>query len=161
MPNLWEVKKKRVIIKMAVIFYNMSKLASGIPNIILSNFILTTTQWKNFCYFPILKMRKSSLREIKGVNCKGNQSWIFIGRTDAEAEAPVFWPPDAKNWLIGKDPNAGKDWRLEEKGMTENVTVGWPHQLNGQEFEQTPRDSEGQGSILCCSSWRCKESDTT
>ena len=82
-------------------------------------------------------------KEFKPVKPKGNQSWIFIGRTDAEAEAPVFWPPDAKNWLIGKDPNAGKDWRLEEKGMTENVTVGWPHQLNGHEFEQPPGVGDG------------------
>ena len=74
--------------------------------------------------------------EIKSVSPKGNQSWIFIGRTDAEAEAPVLWPPDAKSWLIRKDLAAGKDWRQEEKGMTEDEMVGWHHQLNGPEFEQ-------------------------
>ena len=73
--------------------------------------------------------------EIKPVNCKGNQSWIFIGRTDAEAETPTLWPPDAKNWLLGKDPDAGKDWKQEEKGMTEDEMVGCYHPLNGHEFE--------------------------
>ena len=74
-------------------------------------------------------------KEIKPVNPKGNQSWIFIGRTDAEVEAPIIWPPDVKSWLIGKDPDAGKDWRQEEKGMTEDETVGWHHRLYGDEFE--------------------------
>ena len=74
-------------------------------------------------------------KEIKPVNPKGNQSWLFTGRTDAEAETPILWPPDAKNWLIGKDPDAGKDWRQEEKGMTEDEMVGRHHQLDGQEFE--------------------------
>ena len=100
-------------------------------------------------------------KEIKPVNPKGNQPWIFIGRTDAEAEAPVLWPPDAKSWLIGKDPEAGKDWRQEEKGTTENEMVGWHHRLNGQEFEQTPGDSEGQGSLVCCSSPSHKNLDMT
>ena len=76
---------------------------------------------------------------IKLVNPKGNQSWIFIGRTGAETEAPIFWPPDANNWLTGKDPDAGKDWRQEEKGMTEDEMVGWHHYINGHEFEQAPR----------------------
>ena len=76
------------------------------------------------------------LQEIKAVYPKGNQSWIFIGRTVVEAEAPIFWPPDAKNWLIGKDPDAGKDWKQEEKGTAEDETVGWRHLLNGHEFEQ-------------------------
>ena len=74
-------------------------------------------------------------KEIKPVSPKGNQSWIFIGRTDAEAETPIFWPPDVKNWLIGKDPDAGKDWRQEEKGTTEDEIVGWHHWLHGHEFE--------------------------
>ena len=74
-------------------------------------------------------------KEIKSVNPKGNQPIIFIGRTDVEAEAPILWPPDVKNWLIGKDPDAGKDWRQEEKGMTEHEMVGWHHWLNGHEFE--------------------------
>ena len=99
--------------------------------------------------------------KIKLVNSKGNQSWIFFERTDAEAETPILWPPDAKNWLIGKDLEAGKDWRQEEKGMTENEMVGWNHQLNGHEFEQAPGDGEGQGSLGCCSPWGAKESDMT
>ena len=82
---------------------------------------------------------------------KGNQSWIFIGRTDAEAEAPILWPPDAKSQLIGKDPDARKDWKQEEKGMTEDEMVRW--QLNGQEFEQAPGDGEEQGSLACYSPW--------
>ena len=92
---------------------------------------------------------------------KGNQSWIFIGRTDVEAEAPILWPPDAKNWLIGKYPNAGKNWRREEKGTTEDEMVGWHHQLDGHEFEETPRVGDGQGGLACCSPWGHKESDTT
>ena len=83
-------------------------------------------------------------KEIKPVNLKGNQPWIFIGRTEAEAEAPILWPPDAKSQLIGKDPDAGKDWGQEKKGMIEDEMVGWHHQLNGPEFEQTPGDGEGQ-----------------
>ena len=98
-------------------------------------------------------------KEIQPVHPKGNQSWIFIGKTDAEAETPILWPPDAKNWLIGKDPDAGKDWRQEEKGTTEDETVGWHHQLDGH--EQALGDGEGQGSLACCSPWSCKESDTT
>ena len=82
-------------------------------------------------------------KKIQSVNPKGNQSWIFIGRTDAEAEAPIIWPTDRKNWFIGKDPDAGKDWRQEEKGVTEDEMVGWYHQLNGHEFQQAPGDSEG------------------
>ena len=98
-------------------------------------------------------------KEIKLVHSKGNQPWIVIGRT--EAEAPVLWPPDAKNWLIGKDPDAGKDWGQAEKGMTEDDMIGWYHWLNRHEFEQTPGDSEGQGSLVCYSSWGYKESDMT
>ena len=90
---------------------------------------------------------------------KGNQTWIFIGRTDAEAETPILWPPDVKNWLIGKDPDAGKDWRQEEKGITEDEMVGWHHQLNGHEFEQALGVGDGQGSLACCSPWGRKESD--
>ena len=103
-------------------------------------------------------------KEIIPVNPKGNQPWIFIGRTDVEDEMPILWPPDAKSfnlfWLIGKDPDAGKDWR-KEKGVTEDKLVGWHHQLNGHEFEQTLGDDEGQGSLACCSPWCRKESDTT
>ena len=90
-------------------------------------------------------------KEIKPVNPKGNQPWIFIGRTDAESEAPILWPPDAKSWLIVKDPDAGQDWRQEEKGATEDEMVGWHHWINGHESEQAPGDGEGQGSLACCS----------
>ena len=94
---------------------------------------------KNWCFQTVVleKTLESLLdcKEIKPVNPKGNQPWIFIGRTDAEAEAPILWPPYAKNWPIGKDPNAGKDWRQEEKGMTEYETVGWHHWLDGHEFK--------------------------
>ena len=86
-------------------------------------------------------------KEIKWVNLKGNQPWIFIGRTDVEA--PIIWPRDAKSWIIRKDPDAGKDWRQEEKGTAKDETVGWYHRLNGHEFEQTPGDGDGQGSLLC------------
>ena len=95
------------------------------------------------------------------LNPKGNQSWIFIGKTDTEAETPVFWPPDAKSWLVGKDPDAGKDWGQEEKRVTEDEMVEWHHQLNGHECEQTLGDSEGHGRLACCSPWGCKESNTT
>ena len=86
-------------------------------------------------------------KEIKPVNPKGNQSWIFTGGTDAEAEALIFWPPDAKSWLTGKDPDAGEECRMEEKGMTEDEMLGWHHQLNGHKFEQAPGEDEGQGSL--------------
>ena len=92
-------------------------------------------------------------------NPKGNQPWIVTGRTDAEA--PILWPPDAKSRLIGKDPKAGKDWGQEKKGMTEDKMVGWHHWLNGHEFEQTPGDGEGRGSLAWYSSWGRKESDMT
>ena len=100
-------------------------------------------------------------KEIQPVLPKGNQSWIFIGRTDAEAEAPILWLPDAKNWLIGKDPDAGKDWRQEEKGTTEDEMVGWHHWLDGHEFEQALGVGGGQGSVACSSLWGCRESDMT
>ena len=100
-------------------------------------------------------------KEIKLVNPKGNQPWMFIGRTDAEAEAPKLWLLDVKSWLIGKDPNAGKGWGQEEKIATENEMVGWHYWFNGHEFEQTQGGSEGQRSLVCCSLWIHKESDTT
>ena len=89
-------------------------------------------------------------KEVQPVNPKGKQSWVFFGRTDAEAETPVLWPPDMKNWLIGKDPAAGKDWRQEEKGMTEDEMVGWHHRVNGHGFEQAPGVGDRQGSLVCC-----------
>ena len=99
--------------------------------------------------------------KIKPVNCKENQSWIFIGRTDAEAEAAILRQPDAKNWLIGKDPDSGKDWRQKEKGTTEDDMAWWHHGFDGHEFAQVPGDGEGQGSLVCCSPWGHKESDMT
>ena len=98
-------------------------------------------------------------KEIQPVHPKENWSWIFIGRTDAEAEAPILWPLDVNNLLIEKDPDAGKDWRQEEKGMTEDEMVRWHHQLDGHELEQAPIDGEGQGILACCSPWGHKESD--
>ena len=100
-------------------------------------------------------------KKIKPIYPKGNHPWIFIGRTDAKAEAPILWPPDVKNWLIGKDPDAGKDWMQEEKGTTEVEMVGWHHWLNGHEFEQALGVGNGWGSLVCCNPWGCKESDMT
>ena len=99
-------------------------------------------------------------KDIKPVNPKGNQSWIFIGRTDGEAEAPILGPPDVKSWLTGEDPDAGKDWG-QEKRVIEGEMVGQHHQLNGHEFEQTQGDSEGQGNLVCRSPWGHKELDAT
>ena len=119
---------------------------------------------KNLCFWTVVleKTLESPLesKEIKPVNPKGNQSWILIGRTDAEAETPILWPPDAKNWLVWKDCDAGKDWRWE-KGMTEDEVVGWHHRLNGHEFDQALGVGDGQGSLGCCSPWGCKVSDMT
>ena len=100
-------------------------------------------------------------KEIQPVYPKGDQSWVFIGRTDAEAETPIFLPPDVKNWLIWKDPSAGKDWGQEGKGMTKNGMVGWHHRLNGHGFGWTPGVSNGQGGLACCGSCGRKELDTT
>ena len=119
---------------------------------------------KNWCFWIVLeKTLENPLdsKEIKPGNPKGNQSWIFIVRPDAEAEAPTLWPPDAKNLLAGKNPNTGEDWRQEEQGMTEDDMVGWHHWLDGHEFEQALGVGDGQGSLACCSPWGCKESGTT
>ena len=118
---------------------------------------------KNWRFWNVVleKMLESPLdrKEIKPMHTKGNQSWIFIGKTDAEGETPVLWPPDVKKWLTGKDLDAGTDWR--QKGMTEDELVGWHHQLNGHEFEQALGVACGQGSLACCSPWGLKESDMT
>ena len=120
---------------------------------------------KNWCFWTmVLEKSLESLldsKEIKPVNPKGSQSWIFIGRSDAEAETPILWPPDVKNLLTGKDPDAGKDWRQEEKVTIEDEMVGWHHWLNGHEFEFAPGVGDGQGSLVCCSPWGRKESDMT
>ena len=120
--------------------------------------LVHTESWelKNWCFWTVVleKTLESPLdcKEIKPVNPRGNLPWIFLGRTDAEAEAPIFWPPDGKNWLIAKVPNAGKHQRHEEKGRTEDEMVGWHQWLNGHEFEQTLGVGDGQGSLACCSS---------
>ena len=118
---------------------------------------------KNWCFQTVVmeKTLESPLdcKEIKPVNPEGNQPWIFIWRTDAEV--PILWPPDAKSWLIGKDSDAQKDWGQEEKGTTEDEMVGWNHWLNGHEFEQTLRHGDEQGSLVSCSPWGHRESDTT
>ena len=116
---------------------------------------------KNWCFPTVVleKILESPLdcKEIQPVHPKGNQSWIFLGRTDPEAETPILQPPDGKKWLIiGKDPDAGKDWRQEEKGTTEDEMVGWYYRLNGHELEQIPGDGEGQGSLACRSPWGCR-----
>ena len=120
---------------------------------------------KNWCFWTVILENTLEspwgCKEIKSANPKGNQSWIFIGGTDAEAEVPILWPPDVKSQLIGKDPDAGKDWRQEEKRMTEDKMVGWHHQLNGHEFGQAIADGEGQGNLACCSPWGLEESVTT
>ena len=100
-------------------------------------------------------------KKIKPANPKGNKSWILNGRTEVEAETPILWPPDAKNLLIWKNPDAGKDWRQEEKGTTDDEMVGWHHRLNGHEFKQAQGFSDGQGGLACCIPWGCKESDMT
>ena len=120
---------------------------------------------KNWCFWTVVleKTLESPLdhKEIQPVHPKGDQSWVFIGRTDVEAETPILWPPDVKVWLIGKDPDAEKDWRKEEKGMTEDEMVGWHHRLNGHEFGYTPGVGDGQGGLVCCCSCGRKESDVT
>ena len=112
---------------------------------------------KKYCFWTVVleKTLESPLdsKDIQPINPKGNESWIFIGRTDAEVETPILWPPDVKNWLIGKDLDAGKDWRWEEKETTEVEMVVWYHRLNGHEFEQAPGVGNGQGILVCCSPW--------
>ena len=120
---------------------------------------------KNWCFWTVVleKTLESPLdcKEIQPVRPKGDQSWIFIGRTDAEAETPILWPPDVKNGLILKDPDAGKDWWQEKKGTTEDEMIGWHHRINGHRFGWTPGVGDGQGGLACCCSWGHKESDMT
>ena len=120
---------------------------------------------KNWCFWTVVleKTLESPLdcKEIQPVHPKGDQSWVFIGRTDAEAETPLLWPPHMKSWLTGKDPNAGRDWGQEEKGMTEDEMAGWHHQLDGHESGRTPGVGDEQGGLACCDLWGLKESDTT
>ena len=127
-------------------------------NVLESSWVL-----KNWCFWTVVlkKTLESPLdcKEIKSVRPKGNQFWKFIERTDAEAETLILWPPDVKNWLIGKDPDAGKDWRQEDKGMTQDEMVGWHHWLYGYESEQALGVGDGQGSLVCPSPWGRKESN--
>ena len=118
------------------------------------------------CFWTVLVLEKTlesplDCKEIKPVHPKGDQSWVFLGRTDVEAKTPILWPPDAKSWLIGKDPDAGKDWGQEEKGRIEEEMVGWHHWLSGQGCGWTPGVVDGQGGLACCGSWGHKGSDTT
>ena len=120
---------------------------------------------KNWSFWIVVleKTLESPLdcKEIQPIHPKGDQSWIFIGRTDVEAETPILWLPDAKSWLIWKDPDAGKDWRQEEKGTTEGEMVGWHPGLDELEFDLSPGVGDGQGSLVCCTLWGHKESDMT
>ena len=120
---------------------------------------------KNWCFWTMVleKTLESPLdcKKIKPVNPKGNLSWIFIVRTNAEAETPILWTPDVKNWLLRKDPSAGKDWSQEENGKTEDEMVEWHHRLDGCEFEQALRVGDGQGCLACYSPWVHKQLDMT
>ena len=120
---------------------------------------------KSWCFWTVVleKTLESPLdcKEIQPVHPGGGQSWAFIGTSDAEAETPILWPPHAKIWVIGKDSDAGRDWRQEEKGTTEDEMAGWHHLLDGRESEWTPGVGDGQGGLACCDSWGHKESDTT
>ena len=122
--------------------------------------------YKESWYFWTVALEKTlesplDCKEIKLVNPTGNWSWIFIGKIDAEAESPVLWTPDAKNWITGKDPDAGKDWRQEEKEKIDDEMVGWHHRLDGHEFEQAPGVGDEQGSLACCIPWCRKEVNMT
>ena len=114
---------------------------------------------KNWCFWTVVlyKTLESPLdcKDIQPVHPKEDQSWVFIARTDVEAETPILWPPDAKSWLIGKDPDSGKDWG-QEKRATEDEMVGWHHQLDGHEFGWTLGVGDGQGGLVCCTSWSCR-----
>ena len=130
----------------------------------VSDFIFLDSP-KNWCFWTVVleKTLESPLdcKEIQTVHPKWNQSRVFIGRTDVEAETPILWPPHAKSWLIWKDPDAGKDWGWEEKGMTEDEVVGWHHRLDGHGFGWTPGVGDWQGGLACCGLWGHKESDIT
>ena len=152
--------------------HNWSDLAAAVKAMVFPIVMYGCESWtyeeswalKNWCFWTVVleKTLESPLdwKKTQLVNPKGNQSWIFIGRTDVEAETPILQPPDAKNWHIGEDPVAGKDWRQEEKRTTEDEMVGWHHQLNVHEFQQAPGVGDGHGGMVCCSPWGCKESDT-
>ena len=137
------------------------------PVHVLLEFLTSEESWapKNWCFWTVVleKTLESPLdcKEIQPVHSEGHQPWDFFGRNDAKAETPVLWPPHAKSWLIGKDPDAGRNWGQEEKGTTEDEIAGWHHQLDIHEFGWTPGVGDGQGGLAYCNSWGCKESDTT
>ena len=120
---------------------------------------------KNWCFWTVVLEKTTEspfdCKAIQPAHPKVDQSWVFIGRTDVEAETSILWPSNMKSWLIWKDPDAGRDWGQEEKGTTEDEMAGWHHRLNGREFEWTPGVGDGQGGLACCNSWGRKESDTT
>ena len=159
----WQCFKKQ---RRYFAYKGLNSQSCGFPVVVygFESWTIKKAECWNWCFWTVVlkKTLESPLddSELSPVILKGNQPWIFIGRTDAEAEAPILWPPDEKSWLIGKDPDAGKDWRQEEKGMTEDEMVGW-HLWLRHEFEQAPRVGDGQGSLACCSPWGHKESDTT
>ena len=130
---------------------------------ILSKF--TIVVYISLCFWTVVleKTLESPLdcKEIQPVHAEGDQPWDFFGRNDAKAETPVLWPPHVNSWLIGKDSDAGRDWGQEEKGTTEDEMAGWHHRFDGHESEWTPGVGDGQGGLVCCDSWGCKESDTT
>ena len=120
---------------------------------------------KNWCFWTVVSektlLSPLDCKEIQPVHPKGDQSWVFTGRTDAQAETPILWPPHVKSWVTGKDPDAGRDWGQEEKRTTEDEMAGWHHWLNAHEFGWTPGVGDGQGGLACCSPGGHKESDTT
>ena len=169
MKNSMEIPQK---IKNRVTTWSSNPTSGYIFNLDLLVFfsIYKSNSWhfysKDSCvcasHFSLKKAPESPLdKEIKPVNLKGNQLWILVGQTDAEAEAPVFWSSDESNWLIRKVPDAGKDWGQKEKRASEVEMAGWHHWSNGHELGQTWGDGEGQGGLVCCSPWGCKESDMT
>ena len=113
-----------------------------------------------WCWRRLLRV-SLDCKEIQPFHSKGDQSWVFFEKNDANSETPILWPPHAKSWFIGKDYDAGRDWRQEEKGTTEDEMAGWHHWLDGHESEWTPGVGDGQGGLACCNSWGCKESDVT
>ena len=147
---------------LASLTIKISKSQGNFQLLLKSSLTLVITSCWNFNGAKFISARSPlDCKETKPVNLKGNQFWIFIGRTDVEAETPVLWPPDEKNWLVGKDHDAGKDWRQEEKGTTRDEMVRWLHQLDEHEFEQASGVGNGQGGLACCSPWGHRELDTT
>ena len=163
MTNLDSILNNKGITLPTVVHVVKAMVFPGVMYGCESWIIKKTEHWRADAFKLVYKTLESPLdsSEIKPVNPKRNQPWIFILRTDAEAEAPTLWTPDAQSWLFGKDPDAGKDWGQEEKGMTEDEMVGWHHWLSGHDFEQTLGDNEVHWSLVCCSLWDQKELDTT